>query len=242
MKFIVANRELLVPSPHCNITRGVLRSLEPARQVAPGVMTLLAQMLSKNSSKHHWFLPTTITEIAISRAAIPHHTVAFIREEFMGKADDVYMIYCPIFSDNHWILLLIDVLKEKLIYVDSLKRACMRARRRRLYKRVADFLEELMDEAGWYNDKPKQPLLITDFKFLEPDVVEEDLGSGMFVAQWMIMYHLWGTFDVEKVTNYSRMRLAVDMVLKEHNESKLAFIDKALEYWRFFAHPNGGNP
>ncbi|MED6209565.1 hypothetical protein PIB30_055943, partial [Stylosanthes scabra] len=209
------------------------------------VMTLLAQMLSKNSSKYHWFLPTTMTEIAISQGAIPHHTVAYIREEFMGKADDVYMIYCPIFSDNHWILLLIDVLKERLIYLDSLKRACVRARRRRLCKRVADFLEELMDEARWYNDKSKQPLLLSDFRFMEPDVVEEDLGSndsGMFVAQWMIMYHLWGTLDVEKVTNYSHMRLAVDMVLKDHNESKLAVIDKALEYWRFFAHAGGARP
>ncbi|MED6225272.1 hypothetical protein PIB30_092111 [Stylosanthes scabra] len=100
------------------------------------------------------------------------------------------------------------------------------------------FLEGLMDEAGWYEDPTKQPLLISDYKIIESEVVQQDPGSndaGVFVAQWMIMHYLWGTYDVERVSAYSRMRLAIDIVLKEHNADRLAFIDKALAYWRVFA-------
>ncbi|MED6164716.1 hypothetical protein PIB30_092823 [Stylosanthes scabra] len=93
----------------------------------------------------------------------------------------------------------------------------------------AVFLEGLMDEAGWYEDPTKQPLLISDYKIIEPEVVQQDPGSndaGVFVAQWMIMHYLWGTYDVERVSAYSRMRLAIDIVLKDHNADRLAFTTK----------------
>ncbi|MED6111497.1 hypothetical protein PIB30_052772 [Stylosanthes scabra] len=101
-----------------------------------------------------------------------------------------------------------------------------------------------MDDPGWYEDKTKQPLLISDYDIIEPNVVQQDPDSNdsrVFVAQWMIMHYLWGTSDVERVSAYSRMRLAIDIVLKDHNADQLAFIDKALAYWRVFAPPPADN-
>ncbi|KAL4299929.1 hypothetical protein AHAS_Ahas17G0150000 [Arachis hypogaea] len=55
---------------------------------------------------------------------------------------------------------------------------------------------------------------------------------SMYVAQWMIMYHLWNSYEAEKITDYSRMRLAVDMVLKYNNDKCMEVIQVALEYWK----------
>ncbi|MED6139578.1 hypothetical protein PIB30_085220 [Stylosanthes scabra] len=191
--------EVLVPTPHCHLTRKALRSLEPGHVVDDAVLTMLAIMLKRQSTEFHWFLPTRLVEIGIKRCAIPQDTVAFIKKDFMGQADRVYKVV---------------------------------------------FLEGLMDDPSWYEDKTKQPLLISDYDIIEPDVVQQDPDrhgsyndSGVFVAQWMIMHYLWGTSDVERVSAYSRMRLAIDIVLKDHNADRVAFIDKALAYWRVFAPP-----
>ncbi|MED6169999.1 hypothetical protein PIB30_026455 [Stylosanthes scabra] len=232
--------EVLVPTPHCHLTRKALRSLEPGHAVDDVVLTMLAIMLQRQSSEFHWFLPIRLVDIRTKRCAIPHDTVAFIRKEFMGKADRVYKIYCPIKCDDHWFLVIINTLKDELVYLDSFKSPTQRARRRRLMKDLVVFLEGLMDDAEWDGDKTKQPLLINDYKIIEPDVVQQDPDSndtGIFVAQWMIMHYLRGTSDVERVSTYSRMRLAIDIVLKEHNADQLAFIDKAISYWRVFAPP-----
>ncbi|QHN82986.1 Ulp1 protease family, carboxy-terminal domain protein [Arachis hypogaea] len=118
--------ELLVQSPHCAITRGTLRTLEPRKPVVDDVLILLACMLARNSTRIHWFLPTTFSQIATGRGSIPHATLKAIREDFMGKAN----------------------------------RVC------------------------------------------------------------------------KKITEYSRMRLAVDMVLKYHNDKRMEVIQAVLEYWR----------
>ncbi|XP_020961490.1 uncharacterized protein LOC110264149 [Arachis ipaensis] len=53
--------ELLVPNPHCAVTRGALRTLEPGKLIVDDVLILLASMLTQSSSRVQWFLPTTLT-------------------------------------------------------------------------------------------------------------------------------------------------------------------------------------
>ncbi|XLR60459.1 hypothetical protein S83_011131 [Arachis hypogaea] len=48
----------------------------------------------------------------------------------------------------------------------------------------------------------------------------------------MILSRLWGSHNVEKVTEYTRMKLAIDLVLKPHNEIRQDIINKAMENWR----------
>ncbi|RYR46903.1 hypothetical protein Ahy_A07g032767 [Arachis hypogaea] len=174
-------------------------------------------------------------------------------------------IYCPIWCENHWFLVVVDVVRRQVVYLDSLKSADTRAKRRREIKKVTTFLEELLDHDRWYDAPEKGRELVSDYEIIEPVVVQQDpysqMGSfrlssfigelicgsvslhysahasndcGMFVAQWMIMYHLWGNYDVEKVTDYSRMRLAVDMLLRYHNDNREKIVNAALEYWRNF--------
>ncbi|KAL4396424.1 hypothetical protein AHAS_Ahas01G0090500 [Arachis hypogaea] len=230
--------ELLVPNPHCAVTRGALRTLEPGKPIVDDVLILLASMLTQNSSRVQWFLPTTLTQIATGRGQIPWATVEAIRKDFMGMANNVCKIFAPIWSDNHWFLLVVDIVGKELVYLDSLKSAArFRAKRIRQIKKVAIFLEELLDDDSWYEKPTDERLLISDYKLYEPKVVEQDDRSndcGMYVAQWMILYHLWSSYEVAKVSYYSRMRLGIDMVLKYHNENRLPVIESAIEYWRTF--------
>ncbi|QHO27711.1 hypothetical protein HN51_024657 [Arachis hypogaea] len=234
---VMDQEELLVPNAHCAITRRTLRSLEPGKQVVDDVLILVASMLRMETTELHWFLPTTFTQIATSRGPIPQATLTAIETAFMGKVNRVCKIYCPIWCENHWFLVVVDVVRRQVVYLDSLKSADTRAKRRREIKKVTTFLEELLDHDRWYDAPEKGRELVSDYEIIEPVVVQQDPYSndcGMFVAQWMIMYHLWGNYDVEKVTDYSRMRLAVDMLLRYHNDNREKIVNAALEYWRNF--------
>ncbi|XLR36132.1 hypothetical protein S83_064032 [Arachis hypogaea] len=227
--------ELLVQSPHCAITRGALKILEPRKPVVNNVMILLACMLAGNSTRIHWFLPTTFSQIATGRGPIPHATLKAIREDFMGKANCVCKIYCPIWCDGRWFMLVIDVIRRQLMYLDSLPSEDDRPKRLRQLKKVAIFLEEVLDSDDWYDDPTNPRILCSNYEIKEPKVTRQDPGSNdciMYVGQWMIMYQLWNSYEAEKITDYSRMRLAVDMVLKYHNDKYIEVIQAALEYWR----------
>ncbi|MED6221840.1 hypothetical protein PIB30_058526 [Stylosanthes scabra] len=50
----------------------------------------------------------------------------------------------------------------------------------------------------------------------------------------MILYRLGGSYNVERITEYNRMRLAVDMVLKHHNDLRPKVIQDALQHWRVY--------
>ncbi|MED6111496.1 hypothetical protein PIB30_052771 [Stylosanthes scabra] len=71
----------------------------------------------------------TSPEIGTKRCAIPHDTVAFIKKDFMGKANRVYKIYCPIKCDDHWFLVIINTLKDEFVFLDSCKSPRQRAKR-----------------------------------------------------------------------------------------------------------------
>ncbi|MED6115091.1 hypothetical protein PIB30_086864, partial [Stylosanthes scabra] len=203
-------KEEVVHTSNYQVTRSMLRSLEPGQMVREEVLILLANMLSKDSGEEHWFLPATI------------------------------MIYCPLWTEGHWMLLVIDLNREELVCLDSDRKTGPRyaRRRRRAIKNVALFLEELTDEDDWFDDPEAARPEMSDFKPKLPAVPQQDPGSndsGMFVAQWMIIYHLWGTYNVEKIIPYSRMRLAIDLVLRVQNDLGNEVSEGAVSYWRKFA-------
>ncbi|QHO24448.1 Ulp1 protease family, carboxy-terminal domain protein [Arachis hypogaea] len=201
---------------------GALRTLEPRKPMVSDVLILLAYMLAENSTRIHWFLPTTFSQIATKRESIPHATLKAIREDFMGQANQIYY---PIWCDGHWFLLVIDVIRRQLVYLDSLPSKDDRPKWLWQLKKVAIFLEEVLDSVNWYDN-----LTILGFCVVTTKIRSLSNDCGMYVAQWMIMYHLWNPYETEKITEYSRMRFAVDMVLKYHNDKRMEVIQAALEY------------
>ncbi|XLR15741.1 hypothetical protein S83_043679 [Arachis hypogaea] len=54
---------------------------------------------------------------------------------------------------------------------------------------------------------------------------------GICVAQWMELSYLWGFFDLERVDNETRIRLAVDLVMSKSNPKREEVCQKAGYFW-----------
>ncbi|MED6149076.1 hypothetical protein PIB30_059033 [Stylosanthes scabra] len=238
--------DILAPNPHCLANRESLRSLEPGKMLTRDVMILVAAMLKHNSTEQqHWFLPSTFTEIATRRSPLPQRSLKSIAEDFTGKVNHVSKIFCPVLLDNHWFLTVVDVKHWKIVYLDSCRKKEMLAKRRREIVKLAAFMEELFDDDSWYTEKGLERPIVTRFEWIElhpPQQGEDRNDSGMFVAQWMITYHPSGTHDVEMITHYSQMRLAVDLLLLNHNPARENVIVEALEHWRSYASAQQSKP
>ncbi|XLR34456.1 hypothetical protein HN51_043779 [Arachis hypogaea] len=59
-----------------------------------------------------------------------------------------------------------------------------------------------------------------------------DYATEWIVAQWMIRDHLWEDYSVQNVSTATRMRLAVDLVMKSHNEMAGDIVHKAVAHWQ----------
>ncbi|MED6223164.1 hypothetical protein PIB30_071325 [Stylosanthes scabra] len=202
--------EVLFRTMDRSLTRGMLRCLEPRKQLHDDVIDLLGAMLTVHSSRVQWFFPSIFSQIGTGQGEIPVEALSRIKEQYMGRANRVLKIYIPICSDGHWFLLLIHTPRRELVYLDSLASDKSKAKRHRdIKKKTEVFLEEMVDH-------------------------DDCNDCGMYLAQWMILYRLGGSYNVERITEYSRMRLAVDMVLKYHNELRPTFIEDALQHWRAY--------
>ncbi|KAL4286917.1 uncharacterized protein DS421_19g650950 [Arachis hypogaea] len=58
------------------------------------------------------------------------------------------------------------------------------------------------------------------------------MDCGIWVAQWMIRAHMWQDYGVQHVNAATRMRLAVDLVMKSHNLLAQQLVSKAFEHWQ----------
>ncbi|RYQ85472.1 hypothetical protein Ahy_B10g105043 [Arachis hypogaea] len=114
------------------------------------------------------------------------------------------MIYCCMWCDNHWFLVVIDLVQNQLVYLDSLRSPTAQSKRRHQIRKLEIFLDDLLDDRAWYANANTDKVECSEFEITEPKLV----------------------------TDYSRMGLAIDMVLKYHNDNK---IKAALKYWEFFS-------
>ncbi|RYR25860.1 hypothetical protein Ahy_B02g059885 [Arachis hypogaea] len=223
---------MLVLNLHCAMTRKALRTLEPGKQLVDDVLILLARMLVFDSTRLQWYLPTTFVADLL-----------------------------PMWCDNHWFLIVVDLSRKQLVYLDSLWSPTTKSKRQ--IRKFAIFMDDLLDNRAWYANADTNKMECSEFDIKEPEVVQqlpESNNCGIFVAQWMIMYHLFYDYDVETyltcnynelahfpmilyelssnafqfVTDYSRMRLANDMVLKYHNDNRMETVEAILKYWRSF--------
>ncbi|KAL4293485.1 hypothetical protein AHAS_Ahas18G0132800 [Arachis hypogaea] len=148
-----------------------------------------------------------VSQIATGRGPIPEATISAIRKNFMGYADEVLKIYCPMWYDNHRFLVIVDLSRKQLVYLDSLRSPTARSKRRRQIRKLAIFLDDLLDDRAWYANANTDKIECSEFDIKEPEVAQQLL---------------------------ERMRLAIDMVLKYHNDNRMETVEAALNYWRSF--------
>ncbi|XLU43309.1 hypothetical protein S245_038123, partial [Arachis hypogaea] len=115
------NREVLVEDENSCGDRGALLTLRLGQMVVEDVINLVCTMLTHEDRKESWFLPTTFSQVALSPVNHSIDTFEYIRSRFMGYADDLWMIYVPMHRDNHWYLMVVDLVNCNLLYLDSAK-------------------------------------------------------------------------------------------------------------------------
>ncbi|XP_016168829.1 uncharacterized protein LOC107611416 [Arachis ipaensis] len=105
-------REILVSDLHCYGDKEAFQTLVPGRRFVDDIIILVATMLTYNSGRLIWYLPPTFAQFACGRGHFHGVTAKWIRDKYMAKIDEVLKIYVPIWHDNHWSLLIIDMLAK----------------------------------------------------------------------------------------------------------------------------------
>ncbi|KAL4306896.1 hypothetical protein AHAS_Ahas16G0224100 [Arachis hypogaea] len=75
--------------------------------------------------------------------------------------------------------------------------------------------------------------LLTTFSVFEPLVsqqAEDLMDCGVWVSQWMILSHLWASYELEEVNDSTQMTLAIDLVMGSHNPIVEEVAEKARRY------------
>ncbi|QHO34902.1 Sentrin-specific protease [Arachis hypogaea] len=212
--------EVLVHDENSRGDRDALLTLRPGQMIVDDVINLACTMLTHENRKESWFLPTTFCQVALSPVNHNIDTFEFIRNRFMGYADDLWMIYVPMHRDNHWFLMVVDLVNCNLLYLDSAKDSDRRDARVSQMKFVAFFLENMLeDKRFWKNEEHFKPHP-SSFDVSEPPIGQQPEGSndcGVWVCQWMMLNWVWGNVELEDVNDHTRMRLALDLVMGPYN-------------------------
>ncbi|XLU25420.1 hypothetical protein S245_061486, partial [Arachis hypogaea] len=192
--------EILVADEHAQGDRRALWSLIPGQQVVDDVINMVASMLSFDNMSPKWFLPTTFAQIALSPVNHSIDTFEFIRSNFMGYADNLHRIYVPMYREQHWYLMIVDLVFRRLIYLDSAKNASEYEARIAQMKYVAFFIENMLQDTRFWSDKGHYKPHPSTFDLDEPEVGHQIEGSndcGVWVVQWMMQSWVFRDFMLE---------------------------------------------
>ncbi|MED6156582.1 hypothetical protein PIB30_015681 [Stylosanthes scabra] len=190
------------------------------------------------------------------RQLSPSNLATFMGLSKRCKVDKVTRVCQPMWSNGHWFLMIIDVPNYKLQYLDSLKCKEEMDARHEAMKRVVSvhektltdysalYLESLTLGRDWLSipDAIRPQFGGYDIEEVEvPQQHRRSMDCEVWVAQWMIRETLCfkNALQVESVTDATRMRLAVDLVLKEYNSLAKNVVVRAIHYWKRLSRTSG---
>ncbi|MED6122210.1 hypothetical protein PIB30_037642 [Stylosanthes scabra] len=108
----------------------------------------------------------------------------YIKNRYMGPADDLMMIYVPMHIGHHWYLMIIEIWDRKLVYLDSFKSddvAEIELRLRQM-KDVAKYVEEMLRDKSFWEAKDTMPPFVADY---EPEI---PFVGSKHLAQWTVEF------------------------------------------------------
>ncbi|MED6220183.1 hypothetical protein PIB30_042411 [Stylosanthes scabra] len=170
-------KEELVPNDHCSGTREALMTIKPGRPIVDDVLILVATMLTHNDDGRKWFLSTIFAQIILHSEDVTMGTWNYFKTHFMNSADNLKKIYVPIHMGFHWFLMIVNLPKKEVVYLDSKK----------LQKELRmNAINKVLLSDGTYKLPAGISLTISTYKFVEPEVTQQEDGSndcGIYVAQ-----------------------------------------------------------
>ncbi|QHO12267.1 Ulp1 protease family, carboxy-terminal domain protein [Arachis hypogaea] len=148
------------------------------------------------------------------------------------KISHVTRVFIPICEELHWYLVIVDFKSRRLIILDSLPCVEKHQQRKRNTIKVAIYLEAMLDDHIFDDDKSKVVDCSTFWPMTPsglPTQKNRSNDSGVWVTSWMRECTLKDDFNIQ-VNDSTRMRLAVDLVLEEHNDLCLVIQENAWQY------------
>ncbi|KAK7281750.1 hypothetical protein RIF29_09999 [Crotalaria pallida] len=137
-----------------------------------------------------------------------------------------FSIYIPIDVDCHWILLVVDMDKKKLLMLDSLPVSS------KTREKMMKLIHKMMLDKSFYDIMTPAIAKISEFEIDIPEEgqQEEDMSNDcrVWVASWMMLHKEEDHYNV-KVDAIARLRLALDLVMKSYNSIHNDIISKALK-------------
>ncbi|XLT25569.1 hypothetical protein HN873_043849 [Arachis hypogaea] len=157
--------------------------------------------------------------------------------DFLGaymslKISHVKRVFIPICEELHWYLVIVDFTSRRLIILDSLPSVEKHQQRKRNAIKVATYLEAMLDNHIFNDDKSKVIDCSTFWPitpFGLPTQKNRSNDSGVWVTSWMRECTLPDDFNIQ-INDSTRMRLAVDLVLEEYNDLCRIIQENAWQY------------
>ncbi|MED6112953.1 hypothetical protein PIB30_066488 [Stylosanthes scabra] len=130
--------------------------------------------------------------------------------------------------------MVVDIHNNDLIYLDSCKNMKARASRVEAMIFLVLKLQNLLKDRDFYKREESEPRLDGDYHIREPLVTQQwdqSRDCGVDVAQWMQLTRLWSTYDLPRIDDETRMRLAIDLVMSKANPMREEILEKATAFW-----------
>ncbi|MED6110129.1 hypothetical protein PIB30_040102 [Stylosanthes scabra] len=200
--------ERLVEDSHCDGTRERLLSLKPGCELFDNVINMVVGMCTGDKADgRKWWLPTTFSHMILNPHQLSAPIMEYIKQRYMGLADDLMMIYVPMHIGNHWYLMIVGshqrqnhevvyethkadnillagglgcyIWEKKLVYLDSCKSTeeVETASRISQMKEVARYIGVLIRSRSFWDNKDGFPPLISEFEPEKAQTGQQAPGS-----------------------------------------------------------------
>ncbi|KAJ1427952.1 Ulp1 protease family, C-terminal catalytic domain [Sesbania bispinosa] len=141
------------------------------------------------------------------------------KDDYMGKVDFMSKMFIPMNDENkHWYLLVADMKAKNLVLLDSAPCQARNEPRQLQAKKMVVYLEEMFQHESFYD------FSVTN----KPRVTDNDYG--VWVCKWMSDCSLKDDYNI-KVDRETRMRLAIDLIIKPYNLKKEEVVSVAVKDW-----------
>ncbi|XP_052108177.1 uncharacterized protein LOC107458437 [Arachis duranensis] len=158
------------------------------------------------------------------------------KEAFMGKVEVLRKIYVPVNEDNlHWYLVIFDMNQCQVILLDSNPDPKKKASKIFSIKQLALYLEGMLQHESFYDFESTIRPKVSEFPILEALGIgrqrNDSFDCGIWVATWMKNCIWIDDYNIY-VDDATRMRIAIDLIMKSYNLKKNTIIKAAKKNYK----------
>ncbi|QHO23276.1 Ulp1 protease family, carboxy-terminal domain protein [Arachis hypogaea] len=240
-------QEILAKGCKFDATRDSFFNLIPKGWIDQTILDVYAHMLNDEEKTtsgvlRHWYMPTVFSQMALSGTIPSSQVREDYKEAFMGKVEVLRKIYVPVNEDNlHWYLVIFDMNQCQVILLDSNPDPKKKASKIFSIKQLALYLEGMLQHDSFYDFESTIRPKVSEFPILEALGIgrqrNDSFDCGIWVATWMKNCIWIDDYNIY-VDDATRMRIAIDLIMKSYNLKKNTIIKAAKKNYKKFEEKN----